>query len=189
MALGALGMHAKLLALCIAFAAAGFFYTTNNQLPAVTTTMPGLITRQASRVIVVGSGLAGTAAALEAADAAGPNIKVVVLEKEPRTGGNSMKASSGINALTPEQGDTAEDFRQDTVKSGGGLSAPELVDALVVRTAAWLPGRMHVCLQLQSAAWVCAAALPLTWRPCQQVVSNNQHMQVVDTSVQLASSR
>ena len=44
-----------------------------------------------------------------------------------------MKASSGINALAPEQSDSAEAFREDTMRSGGGLSVPELVDTLVVR--------------------------------------------------------
>ncbi|EFN54784.1 hypothetical protein CHLNCDRAFT_134736 [Chlorella variabilis] len=83
------------------------------------------------RIVVVGSGLAGTAAALAAAESAGPDVEVVVLEKEARAGGNSMKASSGINALTPDQGDAAEAFREDTLRSGGGLSAPELVDTLV----------------------------------------------------------
>lgn len=83
-------------------------------------------------VVVVGSGLAGTTAAITAAEAA-PDARVLLLEKETGTGGNSNKASSGINALTPEVGDSSEAFRSDTLKSGGGLSRPELVDVLVVR--------------------------------------------------------
>ena len=49
-------------------------------------------------VVVVGGGLAGASAALAAAEAV-PSARVVLLEKEPRPGGNSMKASSGMNAL------------------------------------------------------------------------------------------
>ena len=49
--------------------------------------MPGLMARHVPRIIVVGSGLAGTAAALAAAEAAGPHTQVVVLEKEARPGG------------------------------------------------------------------------------------------------------
>jgi succinate dehydrogenase/fumarate reductase flavoprotein subunit len=45
-------------------------------------------------VTLVGSGLAGMSAAIEAADA---RAKVILLEKEQRTGGNSAKATSGIN--------------------------------------------------------------------------------------------
>lgn len=58
---------------------------------------------------------------------------IVLLEKEGRVGGNSAKASTGINALTPEKGDTSELFVDDTIKSGQGLSHPDLVETLVVR--------------------------------------------------------
>lgn len=83
------------------------------------------------RLIVVGSGLGGTSAALAAVQA-DPGLEVVVLEKEAKPGGNSVKASSGINSVTPETGDDAEAFRSDTTRSGGGLSRPELVSTLVV---------------------------------------------------------
>ena len=82
-------------------------------------------------VVVVGGGLAGASAALAAAEAV-PSARVVLLEKEPRPGGNSMKASSGMNALAEAQGDSATAFREDTLASGGGRAVPELVDALVV---------------------------------------------------------
>ena len=130
--IGALGMHAKLLALCVLLCAAGLFYTgIFSQLP-LPGGLPGMI-RHPPRIVVVGSGLAGTAAALSAAESVAAGTEVVLLEKEPRLGGNSMKASSGINALTPDQGDAAAAFRDDTLRSGGGLSVGELVDALVVR--------------------------------------------------------
>lgn len=83
-------------------------------------------------VVVVGSGLAGTVAAITAARAAAGGVDVVVLEKEERTGGNSAKASSGINALSPEAGDFAELFRSDTLQAGSNVNAAGLVDVLVV---------------------------------------------------------
>lgn len=131
---GGLGMIAKLLAICALCAAAGLFYIGTYHLFPEPTTEPGLMQRHMHRIVVLGSGLAGTTAALAAADAAAGSAEVVVLEKEPRMGGNSMKASSGINALSPDQGDSAEAFREDTLRSGGGLSVPELVDTLVVRS-------------------------------------------------------
>jgi flavocytochrome c len=81
-------------------------------------------------LVVVGSGFAGTTAALAAAqeDAA---LNIIMLEKEERTGGNSMKASSGINAVSIEHGDSIETFAKDTLASGGGLSDPALVQTLV----------------------------------------------------------
>lgn len=47
-------------------------------------------------------------------------------------GGNSAKASSGINALNVPGGDSESLFEGDTIKSGGGLSKPDLVHTLVV---------------------------------------------------------
>ncbi|KAF1832816.1 Flavocytochrome c [Decorospora gaudefroyi] len=67
--------------------------------------------------IVVGSGLAGLAAASQLLT---HNIPVVLLERAARTGGNSIKASSGINgAPTPYQPiqDSREAFYNDSVRS------------------------------------------------------------------------
>ncbi|KAF7727335.1 hypothetical protein EC973_007644 [Apophysomyces ossiformis] len=77
-------------------------------------------------VIVIGSGLAGLSAALEAHH---HGAKVILIEKEKNIGGNSMKATSGINAVG--ESDTAEAFLQDTLSSGGGLSNVKLVTKLV----------------------------------------------------------
>lgn len=74
-----------------------------------------------ARVVVVGGGLAGLTAALTAAEqlaaangtaSGGANgsgvyeVDVLVVEKMPRLGGNSAKASSGMNALNPQGGDS-----------------------------------------------------------------------------------
>ncbi|KAI8332147.1 FAD binding domain-containing protein [Chlamydoabsidia padenii] len=85
-------------------------------------------------IAIIGGGLAGLSAALEAHDQALQannlaNTKIILLEKEKNIGGNSMKASSGINAIEPKSNDTAEEFYQDTIQSGHGR--PELVRKLV----------------------------------------------------------
>lgn len=72
-------------------------------------------------VIVVGSGLAGLSAAYEALKA---GASVHMLDRAPKPGGNSIKASSGINgAGTPYQhaaGVKHDDlFFEDTVRSAG----------------------------------------------------------------------
>ena len=104
-------------------------------------------------VVVVGAGLAGMTAAIRAAE----NLKctVIVYDKEERLGGNSAKATSGMNAAgvyacvrgasrrhhksnagTPPQAaasvkDTFEVFVDDTMKSGHG----ECDEAMVARLA------------------------------------------------------
>ncbi|KAK9422264.1 putative Flavocytochrome c [Seiridium unicorne] len=72
-------------------------------------------------VIVVGSGLAGLSAAYEALKA---GASVRMLDRAPKPGGNSIKASSGINgANTPFQRaagvEQDELFYADTVRSAG----------------------------------------------------------------------
>lgn len=80
------------------------------------------------RIVIVGGGLAGLTSALTASS--NPNIVVTLIEKEPKLGGNSKKASSGMSAVASSCDDTTEDFIQDTLKSGGGLSNPALVKTL-----------------------------------------------------------
>jgi aromatic-L-amino-acid decarboxylase len=70
-------------------------------------------------VIIVGSGLAGLSAA---STLISHHIPVLMLDRAPKPGGNSIKASSGINgAGTKFQStdDNADIFFQDTLKSAG----------------------------------------------------------------------
>ena len=70
-------------------------------------------------VIIVGGGLAGASAAIEAHSA---GSRVVLLEKEKDLGGNSAKASSGINGVGSrtqkdrEVNDSVEIFVQDVIE-------------------------------------------------------------------------
>lgn len=85
-------------------------------------------------VVIVGGGLAGLSAALECAIAGRSEqhaVRILLLDKTSKIGGNSAKASSGMNALNAPVGDTVELFAKDTISSGGGLSKEELVTTLV----------------------------------------------------------
>ncbi|KAJ2083429.1 hypothetical protein H4R24_000808 [Coemansia sp. RSA 988] len=92
-----------------------------------------------AHIVVVGGGLAGLSAAAEAlrATAARTGVTVTLVEKEARAGGNSAKASSGINGAPTRtqraQGirDSVEAFAQDTLVSGRGRSSTTLVGKLV----------------------------------------------------------
>uniref|UniRef100_A0A914HGJ1 fumarate reductase (NADH) n=1 Tax=Globodera rostochiensis TaxID=31243 RepID=A0A914HGJ1_GLORO len=85
-------------------------------------------------VIVVGGGLAGMAATLEALSA---GAHVILIDKEPMLGGNSAKASSGINGCgTKVQkilgiADSPEKFYSDTMLAGDRENNAVLVDVLV----------------------------------------------------------
>lgn len=78
---------------------------------------PSTPTSASYHAVVVGSGLAGLSAASELVAS---NIPVYLLERSSKPGGNSMKASSGINgAPTKYQAGLDTSFYEDTLKSAG----------------------------------------------------------------------
>ena len=85
-------------------------------------------------IVVIGAGGAGMAAAVQAHD--NGVKKVVILEKMPMAGGNTIRATGGINAAeTPQQAkmgikDSIEQMYKDTMKGGHNLNNPELVKVL-----------------------------------------------------------
>jgi len=87
-------------------------------------------------VVVIGSGFAGLAAA---AEAAGKGASVVILEKMPVYGGNSIINGGEYNAWTDELhlreklklgDDSAETHKNDTLKGGDFFGSAELVEIL-----------------------------------------------------------
>ncbi|ROT39940.1 Flavocytochrome c [Sodiomyces alkalinus F11] len=118
-------------------------------------------------VIIVGSGLAGLAAAHEALRA---GAAVVMLEQAAKPGGNSIKASSGINGAGTRfqkasgiTNDSADLFRSDTIRSAGsrlqtrkegGIDRASLVHALATHSASaihWLADEIDVELPVVAA--------------------------------------
>ncbi|KAL7926301.1 putative fumarate reductase/succinate dehydrogenase [Trichoderma austrokoningii] len=110
----------------------------------------------APRVIVVGGGLSGLSAAHTIYLAGG---NVVVLDKQGFFGGNSTKATSGINgALTRTQvdhniRDSVKQFYDDTLKSAREQARPDLIKVLTYKSAAaveWLQDVFNLDLTLVS---------------------------------------
>ncbi|KAG7356709.1 fumarate reductase flavoprotein subunit [Nitzschia inconspicua] len=101
--------------------------------------------------VVIGSGFAGLTASLEILDRGG---RVIIVEKESSMGGNSIKASSGINGCSAIDGEMSQDevesFIMDTTKSAGDRANPTLIRTLVSNSAEslqWLQERLGVDLQ------------------------------------------
>ncbi|WP_334116512.1 flavocytochrome c [Ligilactobacillus sp.] len=82
-------------------------------------------------LIVIGSGCAGLTCAIQAREL---GLKPVILEKMETFGGNSMRASSGMNAsetiVQLKHGIVEDwhDFYDETYKGGGKLNDPELLE-------------------------------------------------------------
>ncbi len=87
-------------------------------------------------IVIVGAGGAGLSAAVEATD---QGAKVIVLEKMPMVGGNTTRATGGLNAAgTKHQAaknieDSSELFYKDTMKGGYDKNNPELVKVLTTQ--------------------------------------------------------
>lgn len=89
-------------------------------------------------VIIVGAGGAGLAAAIQAKDA---GMSPVILEKMPIAGGNTLKASAGMNASETKfqeaQGveDSSDLFFEETLKGGKGANDQKLLRYLTDHSA------------------------------------------------------
>eukprot|EP01083_Nonionella_stella_P143926 448294_1 len=139
-------------------------------------------------IIIVGSGLAGHAAASEALSLLKSQNKlkshpIVIFEKEPKPGGNSYKATSGINGANTEFQkqahiqDNVNDFRKDTYYSsiGGAHKVEEkkedvainpLITTLTQSSASavdWLQHKFN--LQLTAITQCGGHSHPRTHRP------------------------
>ncbi|KAF9924615.1 hypothetical protein FBU30_005438 [Linnemannia zychae] len=110
----------------------------------------------ANQIIVVGGGLSGLSAAHTVLE---HGLNVLVIDKNAFFGGNSTKATSGINgALTKTQiqlgiKDSVEAFYEDTARSAREMLRPDLVKVLTGRSASaveWLQDKFQLDLSLVS---------------------------------------
>lgn len=89
-------------------------------------------------LIIIGSGGAGLTCALQAQEL---GLKPVIFEKMPQIGGNTMRASSGMNACETEVQlkhrvvDSFAEFYAETYQGGGKLNDTELLHYFTRHTA------------------------------------------------------
>lgn len=90
-----------------------------------------------TEVLVVGGGLAGLSAALEARRA-GRHVLLLSKRRAGRSG-NTILAACNMSGFFPGGGDTVADFIDDTLAGARGLADPELVDVLARGAAEAIP--------------------------------------------------
>lgn len=120
-------------------------------------------------VVVAGAGLAGLVASHQAV-AAGAHV--ILLEKHSVVGGNSVKATSGINAvLTQTQkssdmgaNDSIDRFTSDILKSGKGLSNVCLARALASRSKSSIAFLDSLGVKFSSVELLGGSSCPRTHR-------------------------
>lgn len=86
-------------------------------------------------VVVVGSGVAGLSFAIRLAEEK-PNCKISILSKGKLDLTNTSFAQGGIAAVVDQQNDSFVNHIEDTLKSGGGLSSPSIVQLVVEKAPA-----------------------------------------------------
>lgn len=119
-------------------------------------------------VIIIGSGSAGLVSAVQAHEL---GLKPVILEKMAKIGGNTTRASSGMNAaetlvqLQHHVVDSYEAFYHETFVGGGQQNDPELLDYFVTHGALaieWLKAHGIVLDDLTISGGM---SVPRTHRP------------------------
>lgn len=101
--------------------------------------------KETADIVIIGAGGAGLSAAVQAKQDGVENV--VLLEKMPMVGGNTNRATGGLNAAETEQQkakgieDSIETMYEDTMKGGYEKNNPELVKKLsneAKDSVAWL---------------------------------------------------
>ncbi len=101
--------------------------------------------KETADIVIIGAGGAGLSAAVQAKQEGVENV--ILLEKMPMVGGNTNRATGGLNAAETEQQkdknieDSIETMYEDTMKGGYNKNNPELVEKLTSEakdSVAWL---------------------------------------------------
>ena len=88
-------------------------------------------------LVIIGGGLSGLTAAFESNLRSNNSLKIALIEQLPEIGGNSNRATSGINLLETEPQkknniiDNYTIFYSDTMKSGKYINNPSLVSTFI----------------------------------------------------------
>eukprot|EP01060_Flectonema_neradi_P039830 TRINITY_DN8921_c0_g1_i1.p1 TRINITY_DN8921_c0_g1~~TRINITY_DN8921_c0_g1_i1.p1 ORF type:complete len:1055 (+),score=213.92 TRINITY_DN8921_c0_g1_i1:57-3221(+) len=133
---------------------------------AVRTILSEDISESKTDVVVIGGGLAGLTTALSLVD---NGFRVLLVEKESLIGGNSAKASSGINGVSKtlfQEDDTTEVFLSDMLTGGGMNETTPLISTFVQESGPaveYLKNR--VGMDLSQVVQMGGHSHPRTYRP------------------------
>ncbi len=143
-----------------------------------------LIEKQAD-VVIVGGGGAGLAAAVSAHQ---NGAKVLVLEKMPKVGGNTIISGAAFNAVDPKRQvplgieDSIEKHYTQTIEGGDKLGKPEMVRTLVEKAYPTLEWLESLGMKFKADIFTVLGALwPRTHKPVEPLGTGyiNTHMNYI----------
>ena len=114
-------------------------------------------------VSVVGGGFAGLLAAITALQHS-EVVRVLIVEKESRLGGNSAKASSGMNAVHDAVGDSVDAFVRDTMRGSDHTGSETLVSFMAEHSAESKAILESLGISLDMYSQCGGHSFPRTWR-------------------------
>ncbi|MCD4714491.1 MAG: flavocytochrome c [Clostridiales bacterium] len=119
-------------------------------------------------LVVIGAGASGMSAALEA-EAAGVNV--ILLEKMPYVGGNTVRATAGMNAVETEAqkeagiSDDVEIFVGDILESGHSEGNPRMIEIMARESSSALDWLTAKGADLSDVGILAGHSKPRTHRP------------------------
>jgi len=130
--------------------------------------VPKGVAAEKTDVVIIGAGAAGFTAAITAHDA---GARVIVLEKQPIAGGNSLLAAGGMNAagtrFQTAKGikDTMDMMFKDTMEGGKNMNEPELVRILAANSVDSLEWLISLGADLSDVGRLGGASVSRAHRP------------------------
>lgn len=119
-------------------------------------------------VVVIGAGASGMSASIEAHD---KEAKVILLEKMPYVGGNTLRATAGINGVGTtqqiEQGivDDVELFKKDTFESGHDTNNIQMIEILASESKSSIDWLTEMGMDLKDVGILAGHSVARTHRP------------------------
>ncbi len=151
--------------------------------------------KDAADIVIIGAGAAGFTAAITAHDA---GAKVILLEKQPITGGNSMVSAGGMNAagtrMQTAKGvkDSPDVMFKDTMTGGKNIANPELVKMLAEKSSASIDWLTSIGADVSDVGRLAGASASRAHRPAggaavgahlNQVLRKNANDRKIDVRV------
>jgi fumarate reductase flavoprotein subunit len=119
-------------------------------------------------VVVIGAGASGMSASIEAHD---KEAKVILLEKMPYVGGNTLRATAGINGVGTsqqiEQGivDYVALFKKDTFESGHDTNNIQMIEILASESKSAIDWLTEMGMDLTDVGILAGHSVARTHRP------------------------